>query len=162
MGTSGTVVPLFRRQIETTNVINVTDPAMTRFVLTRAEAMELILWAAESTMGGEVYVKKMPIISVGHLAELMREKIGNDRTRIDVIGPRRGERTHELLVSAPEAPRVLDAGQWYVVLPETGGDAETWRAPGARPVSALSPSSEHGEPLSDDELTGMLDHDAVD
>jgi FlaA1/EpsC-like NDP-sugar epimerase len=117
MGSNGSVIPLFRKQLETTNVLTITDKRMTRFIFSIEDAIGLVLKAAEDCVGGEVFVMKMPASTITDLAEMMREELGNKQTRIEFIGIRPGEKIDEVLVSRYEADRVVEDGDFYIILP---------------------------------------------
>ncbi|MBB6024252.1 FlaA1/EpsC-like NDP-sugar epimerase [Paenibacillus sp. JGP012] len=119
LGTSGSVVPLFRRQIDEGKSLTITDEGMTRFFLTRTEAIHLLLKAAEAAVGGETFVMKMKACNMTELASVMLEQAGRPSGDYKVTGIRPGEKLHEVLISPFEAPRTrkYDA-QYYVILPE--------------------------------------------
>lgn len=117
IGTSGSVVPLFKEQILKANRITITNPTMTRFFLSLPEAIGLIFRACEKAVGGEIFVMKMPATTVQELADVMVEKLGDSNTKQVLIGVRPGEKTHEVLVSQYEASRSVDDGNYYIILP---------------------------------------------
>lgn len=117
-GSRGSVVPLFRKQLADGKDLTITDRRMTRFILTLPESTQLIFYAAKHGVGGEVFVKKMPGHTVLELAELLKERYGSKKTKIIDIGIRPGEKLHETLVSPVESLRTVDAGDYYVILPQ--------------------------------------------
>lgn len=117
MGSNGSVIPLFRKQLETTNVLTITDERMTRFIFSLEDAIGLVLKAAEDCVGGEVFVMKMPSSTIPDLADVMIEELGNDESQKKVIGIRPGEKIDEVLVSRYEADRVVEDGEFFIVLP---------------------------------------------
>ncbi len=117
MGSSGSVIPLFRRQIEVSNVITLTDKRMTRFIMSLDEAIGLLLRAAEQSIGGEIFVMKMSGVRILDLAEVMIKELGNKNTKIKEIGIRPGEKIDELLVSPNEVERTIDFGDYYIIMP---------------------------------------------
>lgn len=120
VGSRGSVVPRFLRQIEEGLDLTVTDPTMTRFLLVLDESIDLVFRAAREAVGGEIYVLKMPAASVLDIAEVMRDALApNGERSIRVIGVRPGEKQHEVLVSEEEAPRTVVAGDYFVILPAT-------------------------------------------
>lgn len=112
VGSRGSVVPLFQRQVAEGR-LTITDERMTRFWITLPQAVDLVLFAVGSMVGGEVFVPKIPSMRVTDLAEALAPGIG-----YDVVGIRPGEKLHEALLTTDEARRSVDAGDVYVVLPE--------------------------------------------
>jgi UDP-N-acetylglucosamine 4,6-dehydratase len=112
VGSRGSVVPLFRRQIDEGR-LTITDERMTRFWITLPQAVDLVLFGLDKMVGGEVFVPKIPSMHVTDLAEAMAPG-----TPVDVIGIRPGEKLHEILLTADESRHSIDAGDVYVVLPE--------------------------------------------
>jgi UDP-N-acetylglucosamine 4,6-dehydratase/5-epimerase len=112
VGSRGSVVPLFRKQVEEGR-LTITDERMTRFWITLDEAVDLVLYALEHMVGGEVFIPKIPSMRVVDLADAMAPGVPRD-----VIGIRPGEKLHELLLTSDESRHAIDAGDVYVVLPE--------------------------------------------
>lgn len=117
LGTNGSVVPLFKNQILKANEITITVNSMTRFLMRLEEAIGLIFRAIEDSVGGEIFVMKMPSIKITQLADMMIKMLGNKDTKIKIIGIRPGEKIHEVLVSRYESQRSFEFGQYYVILP---------------------------------------------
>ena len=118
LGTNGSVVPLFKKMIEDGDDITITLKEMTRYFLTVGEAIELLLKATEETIGGEIYVMKMKACNILDLAEVMIEELATKPVTIKEIGIRPGEKLHEVLVAAHEAPFTHQYdSQYYVILP---------------------------------------------
>lgn len=116
-GTSGSVVPLFTKQIKENNEITLTDERMTRFFFSLPQAIGLVFKAFNQAVGGEVFVIKMPGCFIKDLAEAMVEELGDKKTKIVKVGIRPGEKIDEVLVSRYEASRVIDYGNYFVILP---------------------------------------------
>ena len=112
VGSRGSVVPLFREQIAAGR-LTITDPRMTRFWITLDGAVDLVMFALEHTEGGEVFVPKIPSMSVVDLAAAMAPDLPTE-----VTGIRPGEKLHEALLTEDEARHSVDAGEVFVVLPE--------------------------------------------
>lgn len=112
VGSRGSVVPLFRRQAMEGR-LTVTDEAMTRFWITLPQAVDLVLFALEAMVGGEVFIPKIPSTRVLDMAEAIAPGMP-----VDIIGIRPGEKLHEILLTSDEARHSIDAGSVYVVLPE--------------------------------------------
>lgn len=120
MGSRGSVIPLFKKQISEKRMITLTDPNMLRYMMTPSQAIELILKANEMALGGEVFVLKMPLIKIGELAEVLIEdaKIRNGITEeiiIDVIGLRPGEKRFEELMTDDEAVIAYETKDMYII-----------------------------------------------
>ena len=113
VGSRGSVVPVFRKQIAEEGRITITDERMTRFWITLPQAVDLVLFAIEHAVGGEVFIPKIPSMRVVDLAEAMAPGLPRE-----VIGIRPGEKLHELLLTGDESRHAIDADEVYVVLPE--------------------------------------------
>jgi len=115
LGSRGSVVPLFKSQIEKKGEITVTDPKMTRFMLSLKESVDLVLYALENGVGGEVFVRKMPGHTIGDLVDVMTE---GKKVKVKNIGIRPGEKIHEVLVANFEGPRTVQMDEYYLILPQ--------------------------------------------
>jgi FlaA1/EpsC-like NDP-sugar epimerase len=113
LGSSGSVVPIFRRQIATGGPVTVTDPRMTRYFMTIPEAVQLIIRSGSLSVGGEIFVLDMgEPVSIMELAEQMIRLSGLEPERdiaIEIVGPRQGEKLHEDLFNAYERPQATPA-----------------------------------------------------
>jgi UDP-N-acetylglucosamine 4,6-dehydratase/5-epimerase len=112
----GSVVPFFRRQLALGQRITITDLRMTRFLLTLNDAIDLVLYAATNTEGGEIFVRKAPAARVVDLAAVLSEEAGKP-FEYDVIGILPGEKINEIMVSEEELIRVKDLGGYFKVCP---------------------------------------------
>jgi UDP-N-acetylglucosamine 4,6-dehydratase/5-epimerase len=112
VGSRGSVVPVFRAQKDAGR-LTITDERMTRFWITLPQAVDLVLFALEHSIGGEVIVPKIPSVLVTDLAEAIAPGVPRE-----VKGIRPGEKLHEILITADESRHTIDAGEVYVVLPE--------------------------------------------
>jgi FlaA1/EpsC-like NDP-sugar epimerase len=123
LGTAGSVVPLFIRQIRENNEVTLTDDRMTRYFITLEEAIGFVLDAGERCPGGMMFVMKMPTYYIRHIAEALIRHYGDDRTGIRIIGLRPGEKLDEVLVSRNEAHLTYSLGDndrgYYAILPST-------------------------------------------
>ena len=117
IGTNGSVVPLFKNQILRANELTITDKQMTRYFMRLQEAIGLIFKAVKDSIGGEIFVMKMPSIKITGLASLMVKELGDKSTKIKYIGIRPGEKIHEVLVSRYEAKRAFEHGNYFIILP---------------------------------------------
>lgn len=114
MASRGSVIPLFIEQIKTGKPLTVTDPKMTRFIMSLEEAVELVLFAFQHAMNGDLMVQKSPASYIGDLAQALKEIFGvNNKT--EVIGTRHGEKIYEVLLTKEEAAKANDVGNFYRV-----------------------------------------------
>ncbi|GAA0782645.1 SDR family NAD(P)-dependent oxidoreductase [Hathewaya limosa] len=122
MGSRGSVIPLFKKQILENKKITVTDPSMSRFMMSLSQAVKLMIKSCEISVGGEVFVLKMPVINLKDLAEVVVEKVceknklNQQHIKIEVIGCRAGERVYEELMTEEESKYAKDLGEMYAVL----------------------------------------------
>lgn len=112
MASRGSVIPLFINQLLEGKPLTLTDPSMTRFLMSLAESVELVLYAFEHARPGDIFVQKAPASTVGDLAEALRQLLKRDNP-IKVIGTRHGEKLYESLVSREEMARAEDLGGYY-------------------------------------------------
>lgn len=112
MASRGSVIPLFINQLQNGQPLTLTDPSMTRFLMSLAESVELVLYAFEHARPGDIFVQKAPASTVGELAEALRQLLKRDNP-IKVIGTRHGEKLYESLVSREEMARAEDLGGYY-------------------------------------------------
>ena len=123
LGSRGSVIPIFARQIEAGGPVTLTDARMTRFIMTLEESCRLVLSAAEKARGGEVFVTKMPIIRIADLARVMVQQLagqaGHNPSRMSVteIGSKPGEKLYEELMSDEETRRAVELTEMFAVLP---------------------------------------------
>ncbi len=117
LGTSESVIPVFRKQILNTNKITITNGEMTRFFLSVEEAISLIFKASINSVGGEIFVMPMPAIKIDDLAEVIIKEMGDEFTEKIIIGERPGEKIHELLVSKEESKRTFRFNEYFLILP---------------------------------------------
>ncbi len=123
LGSSGSVVPLFKKQIAGGGPVTVTDREMTRFIMTLEQAVRLTFESVELARGGEVFITKMPVAKIIDLAEIMIEELaeasGHDakEIKIKIIGAKAGEKMHEELLSEEERRRTVEMENYFVVKP---------------------------------------------
>jgi len=119
VGSRGSVIPLFRSRIEQKRPLPITHPAMTRFLLTLPEAIDLVLFATVSGKAHHMYVRKMPATTIVQLAQVMGQALtGQDEYPVEVIGVRPGEKLHETLVSEEEMIRANEHASYFEIMPE--------------------------------------------
>ena len=112
MGSRGSVIPLFVGQIRQGKVLTITDPTMTRFLMSLDESVDLVRYAFENGQQGDTFVQKAPATTLQTLAEALKE-IFNAGTEIRVIGTRHGEKLYESLVSREEMAKAEDLGRYF-------------------------------------------------
>ena len=115
MCSRGSVIPLWIDQIRKGNPITVTEPSMTRFIMSLEEAVDLVLFAFEHGENGDIFVQKAPACTIQTQAEAVCELFGGDRNDIKVIGVRHGEKMHETLLTKEECAKAVDLGDFYRV-----------------------------------------------
>ena len=115
MCSRGSVIPLWIDQIKAGNPITVTDPTMTRFIMSLDEAVDLVLFAFEHGESGDILVQKAPACTIQTQAEAVCELFGGDKSAIKVIGIRHGEKMYETLLTNEECANAIDMGDFYRV-----------------------------------------------
>jgi UDP-glucose 4-epimerase len=114
MASRGSVIPLFLKQIQEGKPLTLTDPSMTRFLMSLEESVDLVLYAFEHARPGDIFVQKAPACTIEVLARALVELLRSD-SEIRVIGTRHGEKLYESLVSREEMARADDLGGYYRV-----------------------------------------------
>ncbi|QIN77674.1 NAD-dependent epimerase/dehydratase family protein [Rubrobacter marinus] len=118
LGSRGSVIPIFKRQIKKGGPVTLTDPEMTRFIMTLEEAVRLVMESVFLAMGGEVFVTKMQVLRIADLAEVMSEELSPDGpVPVKVIGSKAGEKLYEELMNDEETRRTLELQRYFVVVP---------------------------------------------
>jgi UDP-N-acetylglucosamine 4,6-dehydratase len=112
MGSRGSVIPLFINQIKNNNSITITDPKMTRFLMSLDEAVELVLFAFEHGKQGDLFVNKASAGTIGDLAEAIKRLFKSDN-EVKIIGTRHGEKLFETLCTREEMVKAVDMGDFY-------------------------------------------------
>lgn len=153
----GSVVPLFVQQIREGRPLTVTNPTMTRFLMTLEEAMGLVLFAFEHAKGGEIFVQKAGAASIGTLADAVKE-LFDHRPEAVVIGSRHGEKLHEVLMTQEEAERATEMGQYFRVEPDFRTlQYESYLSVGNPRIDALSEySSSSAEQMTREQVKNKL------
>jgi UDP-N-acetylglucosamine 4,6-dehydratase len=114
MASRGSVIPLFAEQISKGMPITITDPDMTRFLMTLADAVDLVLFAFKNGSQGDLFIQKAPACTIGTLADAIMDYMGR-KTEKRIIGTRHGEKLFETLVTKEEMARAIDMGEYYKV-----------------------------------------------
>jgi len=118
MASRGSVIPLFVDQIRTGRPITVTDPAMTRFMMSLDDAVDLVLYAFEHGKSGDIFVQKAPAATLDVLARALTALFGKPGHPVEVIGTRHGEKQHETLLSREERTRSQEVDRYFRVKPD--------------------------------------------
>jgi len=127
LGSSGSVVPIFLNQINEGKPITITDPHMSRFVMTLAQSVELVLDSCRLAKGGEVFITKMPVLKIVDLARAMIQKYQRnydssyDEMPYKLIGSKPGEKLYEELMSDEETGRAIELKKYFVIKPAFRG-----------------------------------------
>lgn len=112
MASRGSVIPLFLGQLQAGKPLTITDPNMTRFLMSLEESVDLVLYAFEHAQPGDIFVQKAPASTVGDLAQAMKALLASS-SDVKIIGTRHGEKLYESLVSREEMARADDLGDYY-------------------------------------------------
>jgi len=156
LGSRGSVVPLFRSLIDANKPITVTDPSMTRFVMTLDDSVNLVMEALTKGVGGEVFVKKMPAHTVSDIVDIMYENVPKNKQHSKVIGIRPGEKIHETLVSESESLRTVDLGDYYVILPQIELPSVLKKYGNAKKIGPVTYASNTTNRISKEKLRDMM------
>lgn len=155
IGSRGSVIPLFRQQIERGGPVTITEGAMTRFVMSTRLAVSLVLKAAEMSAGGEIYILKMPTVRIVDLAEAMIEELAPgfghqpQDIKVEVCGRRLGEKQHEHLLTDDEAAVAGETEDMFILYPAGAGKQ-------GGPVPRSAYSSKDAEPLTRAEIKSVV------
>jgi FlaA1/EpsC-like NDP-sugar epimerase len=165
LGSRGSVIPIFREQIRNGGPVTLTDPEMTRFIMSIEEAVRLVIDSAVQMKGGEVFITKMPVIRIKDLAEVMIEEMAPDfgfapgDIPIEIIGTKPGEKMYEELMSLEETRRSVELPRYFAVMPAFKGLYRNIKYDYAEIVSAKVTNPYHSgneSPLTKDELKEFL------
>jgi UDP-glucose 4-epimerase len=118
MASRGSVIPLFIEQLRSGNALTITDPNMTRFMMTLGDAVDLVLYAFSNGNNGDLFVQKAPAATIETLAKALLQLLGQADHPINIIGTRHGEKLYEALLSREEMACAEDMGDYYRVPPD--------------------------------------------
>jgi len=157
MASRGSVIPLFVSQIKAGKPITITDPDMTRFMMSLDDAVDLVLFAYKNGDSGDTFVQKAPAATIGQLARVVK-KIFNSETEVRVIGTRHGEKKHESLLNREEMVRAEDLGDYYRIGSDDRDLNYSIYFEKGQKKTAMSEdyTSANTHRLSDEELEGLL------
>jgi len=117
MASRGSVIPLFVKQIKEGKPLTITDPNMTRFLMSLAEAVDLVMYAFDNARQGEIFVQKSPAATILDISLALKE-LFNSNSEIKIIGTRHGEKLYETLLTREEKAMSEDLGDYYRILPD--------------------------------------------
>jgi len=119
MASRGSVIPLFIDQVKNGKPITITDPSMTRFMMSLDQAVDLVLFAFENGESGDIFVQKAPAATVELLANTMKNVLGRPDHEVKTIGTRHGEKLYETLLTKEEMVKAVDMGEYYRIPADT-------------------------------------------
>ena len=156
MASRGSVIPLFVNQIKTGNPLTITDPNMTRFMMTLGDAVDLVLFAFENAEAGDIFIQKAPAATIEVLAQSLKE-LYSGKNEIKVIGTRHGEKLYETLVNREEMAKAEDMGDYFRV-PSDNRDLnyERYFSEGEEDVSKIEDYHSHNTQRLDVDGTKQL------
>lgn len=157
MASRGSVIPLFVTQLKAGGALTITDPKMTRFLMSLEDSVDLVLYAFEHGQQGDVFVQKAPASTVADLAEALRE-VFNKNNEIRIIGTRHGEKLYESLISREEMAHAIDMGGYYRI-PADNRDLNyaKYFSEGEESISNLDDYTSHNtQRLNVDEVKALL------
>ena len=157
MASRGSVIPLFISQIKAGKALTITDPEMTRFMMSLEDAVDLVLFAFKNGRGGDSFIQKAPAATIGQLARVL-VKMFKSESEIVVIGTRHGEKQHECLLNREEMVRSEDLGEYYRIVSDARDlNYALFFEKGEKKIAAAEDyTSGNTQMLSDDELEEML------
>jgi FlaA1/EpsC-like NDP-sugar epimerase len=149
LASRGSVIPLFHEQIRNGGPVTITDPEMTRFLLSLDQAVDTVFTALQEAKPGETYI---PRVSSATVMQIAKALIGDKNIKIETIGIRPGEKIHEILVSEEEANHCVERGDYYAILPML----PELRDPNGHEAKALSKEFSSADVVLDKESTEAL------
>ena len=158
MASRGSVIPLFLQQIKDNIPISITDPEMTRFMMTLEDAVELVLYAFSNGSNGDIFVQKAPAATIEVLVNALIELLGKKDHPVNIIGTRHGEKLYEALCSREEMFASEDQGEYYRI-PADNRDLNYGKYfdHGTRDMSSISDYNSHNTyRLNVNEMKGLL------
>jgi len=165
IGSSGSVIPLFKKQIQEGRSITLTEPKMTRFVMSIKQSVSLVFKSTKIARGGELFIFKMPTLELSDLVEVMIKELGPkygyepQNIKIKLIGKRPGEKLHEDLMTEEEAKLALETEDMFIVLPPFGHsnlDGKNNTYPNAKPTKLTKYTSKDGRLITKEEIKRLL------
>lgn len=143
MASRGSIIPLFVKQIKEGKPLTVTDPNMTRFLMSLDDAVDLVLYAYRHARQGDIFVQKAPACTIGDLAEAVK-KIFKSNNKIKIIGTRHGEKLYETLLTREELAKAKDLGDYFRIVPDDRDlNYNKYFTEGAQQLSSLDDYNSH-------------------
>ncbi|WP_292468791.1 UDP-N-acetylglucosamine 4,6-dehydratase family protein [Methanolobus sp.] len=169
MGSRGSVIPLFKQQIKAGGPVTITDPTMTRFMMSMSQAVELVLLSVGMSHGGEVFIFKMPTVNIQDLAEVLIEELAHkygyrpEDIDIEIIGSKPGEKMYEELMTEDEASRSLEREDMFIIIPEIKDELLLFdeSAYGATSIISQDYVSKNAVRISKDGIRTILKKDKI-
>lgn len=169
MGSRGSVIPLFKRQIKAGGPVTITDPTMTRFMMSMSEAVNLVFKSIELTRDGEVFIFKMPSVRISDLAEVLIEELAPryghspEDIGIEIIGKKPGEKMYEELMTEDEAARSLEREDMFIIIPEIKEELSKFdeSAYDATHIKSRDYVSKDAAAITKDEIRSILRRDGI-
>lgn len=158
MASRGSVIPLFVDQVRARQPVTITDPAMTRFMMTLDDAVDLVLYAFTHGVSGDIFVQKAPAATVSTLAKAVLDVMGRPQHEVREIGTRHGEKLYETLLSREEMASAEDLGDYFRIPPD-GRDLNYSKfvEQGERRITLAGEYNSHNtEQLDHDSMKGLL------
>lgn len=158
MASRGSVIPLFIDQLNKNQNLTITDPKMTRFMMSLDDAVDLVLFAFKNGTNGDIFVQKSPATTIGLLANTLIKLSGNKKSKVKIIGTRHGEKLYESLLSTEEMAKAEDCKSYYRV-PADNRDLnyDKYFEKGEIKISkAIDYNSNNTKQLDEKELTEIL------
>ena len=158
MASRGSVIPLFINQLNNNQNLTITNPEMTRFMMSLDDAVDLVLFAFKNGKNGDIFVQKSPAATIGLLANTLKKLSGNKKSEVKIIGTRHGEKLYESLLTVEEMAKAEDLKSYYRV-PADNRDLnyDKYFEKGEKKISkAIDYNSNNTEQLDEKELTKIL------
>lgn len=158
MASRGSVIPLFQEQLLNNLPITITDPDMTRFMMTLDDAVELVLYAFKHGNSGDIFVQKSPASTIGELAKVMQKIYHRSTSTINIIGARHAEKLHETLLASEELSEADDLGNYFRVAADNRDlNYNKYFTEGFGSLAQLEEYNSHNtRKLTEDELIALL------
>jgi UDP-glucose 4-epimerase len=158
MASRGSVIPLFIDQVRNGQPITITDPNMTRFMMSLDDAVDLVLFAFENGQSGDIFVQKAPAATVELLADMVKKILGAPNHEVKTIGTRHGEKLYETLLTKEEMVKAIDMDEYYRIPADTRDLNYTkFFEEGEEVVTEAGEYHSHNtHRLNEDELTELL------
>ncbi|MDT8339222.1 MAG: polysaccharide biosynthesis protein [Sulfurimonas sp.] len=157
MASRGSVIPLFIDQIRKDKEITITDPNMTRFMMSLDDAVDLVMFAFKNGKNGDIFVQKAPAATVGLLANTLKNMLGKPEHKINVIGTRHGEKLYETLLTREEMVHAVDMGEYFRIPADNRGlNYGKFFEEGEVIVEITDYHSHNTKRLDEEELKSML------